>query len=346
MAPAARIAVVVVNLNGGELIRRTLDALAKQSLAPARVIVVDNASTDGSAFGLEEHLPGVEVVRSEENLGFAAGNNLGVRMADDCEWIALLNPDAFPEPGWLESLVAAAEAHPDFTFFGSRLVRAERPGELDGTGDVLHVSGMAWRRGHGEAAAGNTLEREEVFSPCAAAALYLRDAFVGVGGFDETYFCYFEDNDLSFRLRLAGHRCLYVPEAVVHHVGSAIAGVECDFTIYHSFRNLIWTWAKNMPRPLVWLYLPQHLLVNALLLGAFTARGRPGVILRAQRDALRGLPRVLRERGPVQQSRRVSASDLRVTMARGADGYVTTFGRVRRRLFRGRVRPVVAEVSE
>jgi GT2 family glycosyltransferase len=335
----ARVAVVIVNLNGGELIRRTVDALARQSLAPARVIVVDNASTDGSADGLQERLPELEVIRSDENLGFAAGNNLGVRAAADCEWVALLNPDAFPEPAWLETLVTAAEANPDFTFFGSRLLRAEAPDELDGAGDVLHVSGMAWRRGHGDAAAGNGLEREEIFSPCAAAALYHRDAFLGIGGFDESYFCYFEDTDLSFRLRLAGHRCLYVPEAVVHHVGSAIAGIESDFTIYHSFRNLVWTWAKNMPRPLLWLYLPQHLLVNALLVGAFTLRGRPGVILRAQRDALRGLPRVLRERRHVQNGRQVATAELRRSMARGARGYLLTFFRVYERLFAPVIRP-------
>jgi GT2 family glycosyltransferase len=328
-----RVAVVIVNLNGGELLVRALDALAAQTLAPARVIVVDNASTDGSADRLEERLPGTEVIRLRENVGFAAGNNIGVAAADDCEWVALLNPDAFPEPRWLATLLAAAEANPEFTFFGSRLLRAGAPEELDGSGDVLHVSGMAWRRNHGDPAAGTALESEEVFSPCAAAALYLRDAFVGVGGFDEMYFCYFEDTDLSFRLRLAGHRCLYVPGAVVHHVGSAIAGVESDFTIYHSFRNLIWTWVKNTPRPLLWLYLPQHLLVNGLLLAAFAVRGRPGVILRAQRDAVRGLPRVLRERRLVQHMRRVESRELRRVMARGAGGYVLTFFRAWERLF-------------
>jgi GT2 family glycosyltransferase len=342
-----RVAVVIVNLNGGSLLSRALDALSVQTVAPARVIVVDNASFDGSADRLEERHPGTEVIRLADNLGFAAANNLGLAAADDCEWVALLNPDAFAERDWLATLVAAAEANPEFTFFGSRLLRADMPAELDGAGDVLHVSGMAWRRHHGEPATGTALEREEIFSPCAAAALYHRDAFIGVGGFDESYFCYFEDTDLAYRLRLAGHRCLYVPEAVVHHVGSAIAGVESDFTIYHSFRNLVWTWVKNTPRPLLWLYLPQHLLVNGLLLAAFALRGRPTVILRAQRDALRGLPRVLRERRVVQEMRRVEARELRCVMERGAGGYATTFGRAWQRLFRPpRRRPVPAEVSE
>jgi GT2 family glycosyltransferase len=343
----ARVAVVIVNLNGGSLLPRALDALAAQTFAPARVIVVDNASTDRSADGLEVRHPGVEVLRLNQNVGFAAGNNLGVAAADDCEWVALLNPDAFPEPDWLEALVAAAEADPEFTFFASRLLRAGAPDELDGTGDVLHVSGMAWRRNHGDPAAGTALEREEIFSPCAAAALYQRDAFVGVGGFDDSYFCYFEDTDLAYRLRLAGHRCLYVPEALVHHVGSAIAGAESDFTVYHSFRNLVWTWVKNTPSRLLWLYLPQHVLVNGLLLAAFAVRGRPGVILRAQRDAVRGLPHVLRERRLIQKMCQVDAAELRRVMECGGGGYLTTFGRAWERLVRPRrPRPLPAEVSE
>ena len=118
-----RVAVVVVNLNGAAVLDRCLDALARQTVRPARMIVVDNASTDGSADGLEARHPGVEVVRLDENVGFAAGNNLAVKLADDCEWVALLNPDAFAEPKWLERLLAVAHAHPKYSFFGSRLFR-------------------------------------------------------------------------------------------------------------------------------------------------------------------------------------------------------------------------------
>ena len=322
-----RVAVVVVNLNGAAVLDRCLDSLARQTVRPARTIVVDNASTDGSADGLEARHAGVEVVRLAENVGFAAGNNLAVERAGDCEWVALLNPDAFPEPEWLERLLAAAEACPEFAFFGSRLLMANAPELLDGTGDAFHVSGLAWRELHGESAEGAALEPREIFSPCAAAALYRRDAFIGIGGFDEDFFCYFEDTDLSFRLRLVGHRCLYVPDAVVHHVGSASAGVDSDFTIYHSFRNQIWTFVKNMPGGLVWLYLPQLVLVQTLLLAAFAVRGRPRVMLRAQRDALRGLPHALRKRGAIQWERTVEPRDLRRVMERGLGGYVTTFAR-------------------
>ena len=111
------------------------------------------------------------------------------------------------------------------------------------------MSGWAWQRGHGQriGRVDDPEAAEEVFAPCAAAALYQRDAFQEVGGFDESYFCYFEDIDLGFRLRLAGHRCLYVPQAVALHLGAATAGRESDFAVYHAHRNLVWTYVKNMP---------------------------------------------------------------------------------------------------
>lgn len=327
-----RVAVVIVNANAGEHLVRTLECLGRQTVAPARVIVVDNASVDGSMDGVEHRFAGVEAIRLDENLGFAAANNLAVRLADDCEWIALLNPDAYAEPRWLEELLDATRRRPQFSFLGSRLVRAGMPDELDGTGDVMHVSGMAWRRDHGLSVSGVERAEEEIFSPCAAAALYRRDAFLGVGGFDESFFCYYEDSDLSFRLRLAGERCLYVPSAVVHHVGSATTGHMSDFTIYHSYRNQTWVYVKNMPLPLLIAYLWQHVLVSGLVFGAFLLRRQGLVVLRAKRDAIRGLPRVLRQRREIQRSRRLGWRDVRRVLAVGVDGYALTFaGRLRNR---------------
>lgn len=330
-----RAAVVIVNLNGGELIERALTALDRQTVIPHRVIVVDNASTDGSVDGIEARHGRVEVVRLERNVGFAAGNNLAVRMADDCEWVALLNPDAFPEPGWLEAMLQAARDEPVYTFFGACLVRATAPGELDGTGDVYHASGLAWRRQHGRPVALAPAAAEEIFSPCAAAAMYRRDAFLGVGGFDERFFCYFEDSDLAFRLRLAGHRCLYVPGAVVHHVGSALTGRESDFTIYNSHRNMVWAYVKNMPGSLFWRYLPQHLVVNLLTVVWYSIRGQARTILAAKRDALLGLPGALRQRRAIQAARRVAPAEIRKVIDVGIGAYVTAFMRARTSLMGG-----------
>ncbi len=311
------IAVIIVNFNSGPLLGQCLRHLRAQTHHPKRVMVVDNASHDGSTDGLAREYPEVEWVRLERNLGFAAANNLAAQRADGVEWLALLNPDAFPEPDWLERLLAAALTHPDCASFGSRLLDAGDPSRLDGTGDVYHVSGLAWRRGHGQRVVAGATADEEIFAPCAAAALYRRSTFLEVGGFDQDYFCYFEDIDLGFRLRLLGHHCRYVPEAVVLHVGSAITGRRSSFSLYHGHRNLVWTYCKNMPGLLFWIYLPQHLLLNLGAMAWFALRGQGVTLLRAKWDALRGLPRCWRQRRVIQARRRISSWPLRRMMSRG-----------------------------
>jgi GT2 family glycosyltransferase len=322
-----RVGVVVVNFNGSEIVERCMESLAAQSHPPERTIVVDNASSDGSPDRITARFPEVELIRLDRNAGFARANNVGVEAAFDCEWVALLNPDAFPEPNWLQRLLDAAELHPEYGFFGSLLVRADDPLTVDGTGDAYHVGGMAWRRDNGRPLTEAHNEPGEIFSPCAAAALYRRDAFVRAGGFDETFFAYYEDTDLAFRLRLKGERCFYVPDAVVHHIGFSTAGEESPFTVYHSQRNLVWAWVKNMPAPLLLVYLLQHLLVNLLNVGWYATRGQTVPVLRSKRDAIRGLPTIIRQRRELQQRRAVSSWELRAWMERGAGAYVTGFKR-------------------
>lgn len=185
-----RAALIVVNWNSGPLLDRCLAAVARQTLAPREIVVVDNDSQDGSADGLERRFPSVRVLRPGRNLGFAAANNLAAAEVRESDWLALLNPDAFPEPRWLERLAGAAVTHASYSFFTSRLVSAGDPERLDGTGDLYSTSGLAWRRDHGRPVAQAPDTASEVFSACAAAALYRREAFLDVGGFDESYFCF------------------------------------------------------------------------------------------------------------------------------------------------------------
>src|SRR5512145_496880 len=130
----APVAVIVVNLDGGELVERTLDSLARQTLPPARTIVIDNGSRDGSPERIAARFPDVDLVRLGYNAGFAAANNLAVARAGNCPWVALLNPDAFPEPGWLAALFDVVDAEPHWAALGSCLLLEGSDGLLDGTG--------------------------------------------------------------------------------------------------------------------------------------------------------------------------------------------------------------------
>jgi GT2 family glycosyltransferase len=308
-----RIAVVLIDVDEGELLEKTLPLLERQTRPPDEIVVVDNAATDGSPQWIRERYPRARMVSLSRRAGFAEANNRGVAAARDCDWVALLNADAFPEPEWLERLEAAARDHPEAVAFSSLMLDGRDDTLLDGAGDVMSGNGLPGRRHHGRPVADtpDAFVPAEVFGACAGAALYRRDVFEALGGFDESYFIYLEDADLAFRMRLAGHSVRYVPDSVVRHLGSATTGADSDLTIYHLQRNVVWTFWKDMPWPLLLLYLPAHLAMNAGMTWDYVRAGRAGPVLRAKRDALLGLPRVLRERRAVQRERRASSREIR-----------------------------------
>lgn len=310
--------VIIVNWNGERFLDRCLSQLQAQSVSPHEIILIDNASSDGS-LDVVRNYPSVQLIAKKENLGFARANNLAIeRSSSQSEWLVLLNPDAFPEPDWLEELFRAAMKHPAFDVFGSKLLNANEPELLDGTGDAYHISGLVWRTNHGASVSSCPDNACEIFSPCAAAAMYRRSAVLEVGGFDEDYFCYVEDVDLGFRLRLAGHRSFYVPSSVVRHVGSGTTGGQrSDFSVYYGHRNLVWTFFKNMPGVLFWLLLPLHVALNLVTVAIFILRGQGPIILKAKFDALKGIPAVSNKRRAIQKKRKASIGSIWQRMHKG-----------------------------
>jgi GT2 family glycosyltransferase len=291
----SRIAVVIVNFNSGPLLKRCLRALELQERRADAVIVVDNDSHDESLKDAES-FDWIQLISADRNLGFAAASNLGVQHAEDCEWVALLNPDAFADPHWLSALDIEIQKSKAYSSFASRMMIHDQPGIMDGAGDAYHLSGRPWRISHGKPMTDGDQQPKEVFGACAGAAIYNRQVFLDVGCFDEDYFCYLEDVDLAFRLQLTNHKCLYVPDAVVSHVGSAITGRDSDFQVYHAHRNIVWTYFKNMPLSLLIITLPLHLLMNIYTIILFGLRGRGKVIAKAKLDALSGVFSVMDKR--------------------------------------------------
>lgn len=306
----AGVALIIVNYHSANVLRRCLQCVAAQLIQPRKVIVVDNGDAIGSLDFVASDYPSVILI-STENIGFAAANNLAMQLAVDCEWVVLLNPDAFAHPDWLQQLLAAAQQNPAVGMYSSHLLMATAPPRIDGDGDSYHFTGWAGRRNYGRPVSGR-VQNCWVFSPCAAAAMYRRAALLEVGGFDERFFCYFEDVDLGFRLRLRGYRCLHVADAVVEHVGGSSSAVATmsDFALYHGHRNLVWAFVKNMPGYLFWLFLPAHVAMNIVTIVWFALRGKGRVILRAKRDALKRLPEVWRERMQVQSARTIAPYEL------------------------------------
>lgn len=311
MPPLPLVSIVIVYWNSAEHLPRCLDCLVRQTVQDFEVILIDNGSFDRELDELDQKFNTLvlRVERLASNLGFAKANNIGAHLARG-KWLALLNCDAFPESDWLEKLLEAASRRPEYSFFSSRQIQFNQPDILDGSGDEYHISGLAWRRFYNHPVKEFGLKEEEVFSACAAAAIYDRNDFLMVGGFDESFFSYFEDVDLSFRLRLAGGRCLYVPQAEVYHVGSASSGKTSDFVMYHGHRNLVWTYFKNMPGYLFWWYLPLHLLMNLFFAFSFLLKGKGSAVLRAKVDAFSRLPAIISKRKKIQSARKISAREI------------------------------------
>lgn len=304
-----RISVLIVNYNSGARLAKCLACLGAQTFRDFEIIIVDNASTDDSI--KQAKAMGVEATYKEagDNIGFAAANNLAAKSAAG-GWLAFLNPDAYAEPDWLQELVAAAERHPWADAFGSTQLMATDPERIDGAGDAYSIFGAPYRSRFGWRAQTLPTDDSECFSPCAAAAVYRREAFERLGGFDERFFCYCEDMDLGFRLRLSGGRAVQARRAVVLHEGSGVTGKSSAFTVYHGHRNRIWLAYKNTPLALLMPLFPVHLAVSISFLVWFLLRGAGVAYARALIDGYRGHPGLNAQRRAVQGARKISVSNL------------------------------------
>lgn len=310
------VSVIVLNYNGRRWLDPCLSALSRQAGAPAfEVLLVDNASSDGSSEFVRAHFPGVRVVDNAANLGFAAGNNAGARVAAG-ELLVFLNNDTVPEPGWLAALHAAHTAAPARDLVTSKLVFLTRPEVLDSAGDGYLRAGGAYKHGHGGPAS-RFDSGGEVFGACGAAFLISRSLFESLGGFDERFFMVYEDVDLSYRARLRGARVWYEPSARVAHAGSGTLGVASATAVFHGQRNLEWVWVKNTPGGLLLATLPAHVAYSLAGVLHYIAAGRGGAALRGKLAALAGLGAVLIDRRRIARERRVAAADIDRQLTRG-----------------------------
>lgn len=309
-----KFSVIIVNYNGGDFLQRAVNSLAGQTFADFETLIVDNASSDRSFSALDvSALPSVTLLPQDENLGFAKANNLAAQQARG-EWLALLNPDAEAAPDWLEQVLAGFSRHPDVGMFASAQFDSSNTDRLDGAGDCYLGFGIPWRGGFGRPASELPTEGES-FSPCGAAAIFNARLFESVGGFDEDLFCFCEDVDIGYRLRLLGERCVFLPGATVLHAGGALSGRISDFSVRHGARNRLWTYLKNTPVPLMVLTLPGHIVLTTLILLRGAMTGRFVSTFKGIAEALGNLGPVMQKRKQVQASRTESTSRIAAAMS-------------------------------
>jgi len=298
------VSVIIVNYNGRHHLESCLTAVQQQDV-PCEIVLVDNASKDGSVAFVRQRFPKVRILELDQNLGFAEGNNVGAQSATG-RYLAFLNNDTCAVSSWIRELVNAIDKDPDIGCVASRIVYLHDPLIIDSAGDGLTRSGGAFKHGHGCASDQMTQSRE-VFGACGAAFLIRKDLFDILGGFDKDFFVSHEDVDLSYRARLLGYKCLYVPEAVVMHAGSSTLGRRSFGAVFHAQRNLEWLYLKNTPWPLLVWTFPGHLFYVSVAAGYFCLTGLCRPFFSGKWAALRGIRQAFQKRLIVQRSRKVTS---------------------------------------
>lgn len=323
--------IVIVNFNGLRHLEECLDAVQAQSFQDFETIVVDNASTDGSVEYLRDRKPWVTLVQAPRNLGFSGGNNLGFRHCQG-DFVLLLNNDTRMEPDVLSELYEATKREPAISVFACLLVNHATPSVTDSGGDTVYTNGAV------SALAGYPIEyfgkERLVASACGAAALYRRSLLDRLGGFDEDFFLNYEDMDLAFRARHLGESILFVPSAKVRHKGSAtFGGKRSDLNLFYTERNYPWFVVKNFPARTLLRILPTQAAFKLIRIVRTLLRGQFGTLLRANRECVKGLPRMLRKRREILGGSRLSTAEFeamlrpgwlhdRLAALRGKDGFV------------------------
>lgn len=241
-----KLTIIIPNYNGKHFMKPCLDSLMRQTYPDFQILVVDNASTDGSLEFMRENYPEIEVLSLDQNYGFSSAVNAGIRHAST-PYVILLNNDTTADPRYVEEMLKAIESSPCIFSVSSKMIQMYHPDLIDSAGDLYTLLGWGVCRGTGRPVT-NYTNADKIFTACAGAAIYRRKVFQKIGYFDESHFAYLEDIDIGYRAKIYGYKNMYCPTALVFHVGSGTSGSKYNgFKVKLSARNSVWLNYKNMP---------------------------------------------------------------------------------------------------
>lgn len=303
---AQKVYVVIPNWNGADRIRACLDSLRRQT-EPHNVIVVDNGSEDDSVEIIEKNYPNVVLMKHKKNKGFAGGVNAGIKYAtaQQAKYVALLNNDAVADKDWLKNLVDFLDTNPKAGIATSK-IGDDKKNHLDSTGDLYTIWGLPYPRGRGEDYSTKYDNDTWVFAASGGASLYRIKMLEEIGLFDNDFFAYYEDVDISFRAQLAGWKVGYVSKALVYHEIGATSGPLKGFTTYQTLKNLPMLFWKNVPARLFIKVLPRFTVVYFSIYASAIARGQFWPATKGFLVSLVLLPKKLGQRYKIQASKTVT----------------------------------------
>lgn len=302
-----KVAVVIPNWNGADMIVESVNSLMTQTYEHS-LVIVDNGSVDNSVEVIEQTFTQATLLKNATNLGFAGGVNTGIRYAlsENFDAIALFNNDAIADKDWLKNLVSNLESYPEVGMAACKLMSIDKS-HIDSTGDIYTTWGIPFPRGRDEAVSERYDDSPWIFGASGGASLYRSSMLEEIGLFDEDFFAYYEDIDISFRAQLAGWKARYEPSAHVYHATSSTGSRVAGFFTYQTIKNYPFIFWKNVPIGLFPMILPRFTLAY----GIFTLKG----LLTPSRTipTLKGLfmttlllPKKITERRKIMKSRKVS----------------------------------------
>lgn len=241
-----KVTIIIPNYNGKHFMEPCLASLKKQTFRDFKILVVDNASSDGSVAYMKTEYPDIEVIALDQNYGFSTAVNVGIQHSTT-PYVILLNNDTTVDSHYVEEMVKAMEKSPRIFSVSSKMIQMYHPELIDSAGDLYTLMGWGVCRGTGRPIS-NYTEADEIFTACAGAAIYRRSVFDQIGYFDENHFAYLEDIDVGYRAKIYGYKNMYCPTALVYHVGSGTSGSKYNsFKVKLSARNSVYLNYKNMP---------------------------------------------------------------------------------------------------
>jgi GT2 family glycosyltransferase len=332
-----KVSVIILNWNGRDMTAQCLDRLKHQTMRDFEVVLVENGSVDGSLEYFREKYrdyPGLTILPQPRNLGFDGGVTQGLAVARG-EFVALLNNDALPDPDWLEVLLARMTSDQKIAICQPKVLQLPKSSQgylIDTTGDYYNIWGVPHPRGRDKVDSGQFDRAEPVFSAGASAALYRKPVFDKLGWFDNEFFAYYEDVDISFRARLAGYEVWYEPATVVYHQVGGTSGKaggsdgpgegkkSNPFTRYLMPKNLWYVYLRNMPARLFWRYLWRFAFLQVLSWANAFRVGGWKLGWAHTRSVMRGTvmtPSMFAKRLAIQRTRMVSAEEIDMQLLRG-----------------------------
>ena len=312
----SKIYVVVPNLNGEDYLQECLDSLQEQTIYH-QIVVVDNGSTDESLSILDSY-EDIIVISKETNTGFTGGVNTGIEYAlsREADAVALFNNDAVAAKDWLEKL--AKGLGEEVAGISTSKILLEDRKHLDSTGDFVTIWGVPFPRGRHEVDSGQYDDNQDVFGASGGASLYRAEMLEEIGLFDDDFFAYLEDVDISFRAQAAGWKVKYAPQAKVYHKLSATSSkLGKDFAFYHFVKNFILLYTRNMPTKLLIKYSPLFIIHLARLGVGSLLRGQIATFIKSVWATVKLTPQTLSKRKHRQSLRVLSANEIDNKLYRG-----------------------------